>query len=54
MEDLIARTVVQTCAVPPEFSAMTCSFWNWGFWASMVIGVVGGVVSFFLKGPETL
>jgi hypothetical protein len=52
MEDLIARTVVETCALPAEWSAMTCSFWHWAFWASFVIGVVGGLVSFFLRGSE--
>lgn len=52
MEDLIARTVVNACTFPPEWSAMTCSFWHWAFWAGFVIGVVGSAVSFFLKGSD--
>ncbi len=52
MEDLIARSVVQTCSLSPECSAMVCSLWQWGFWASIVVGVVGGVVCLFLKRAE--
>jgi hypothetical protein len=54
MEDLIGRTVVQTCALSPECSAMLGSFWQWSFWASFAIGVVGGAVSFFLRRSETV
>lgn len=52
MEDLIARTAVQTCALSPEYSAMLCSFWHWSFWAGFALGVVGGVVGLFLRRSE--
>jgi hypothetical protein len=54
MEDLIARTLVQTCPLSPDCSAMMCSFWQWSFWASFVVGVVGSVVSLILKRSEVI
>ena len=52
MENVIAQTLIQGCVLPPQASAVACSFWQWAFWASFAVGVVGGVVCLFLKTPE--
>jgi len=49
METLIGNAIVQANLCPPLDWSSLCSAWNWGFWASFVLGVAGAAVLFFTK-----
>jgi hypothetical protein len=52
MENFVSNALVQAASVPNDSCNMLCTFWNWSFWIGLVVGIVGSIVSLFLKSPD--
>ncbi len=52
MESLIARSVVQNVASGCDTCALISCYGDWVFWISVGVGIVGGVILFFVKPTE--
>ncbi|HMK35700.1 MAG TPA: hypothetical protein VK463_11580 [Desulfomonilaceae bacterium] len=52
MENFMGNVLVQGLTATDNFWGYACSYWNWSFWIGFLAGVIGALVSFFLKRPE--
>ncbi|MBI5570984.1 MAG: hypothetical protein HY914_13655 [Desulfomonile tiedjei] len=52
MESLIAQSIVQNVATGGNSCAVIACYGDWVFWISILVGVVGGAILFFLKPTE--
>ncbi len=54
MERFVSDVLIQATSVPDYSWGMACTYWNWIFWIGFVAGLLGAIVSLFLKSPESM
>jgi hypothetical protein len=54
MESLLSSILVHAGPAPYDSWSLACSYWNWTFWIGFVAGVIGAIVSYFMKGPKEI
>lgn len=54
MENFVSNVLVQATSAPCDSWSLVCTFWNWSFWIGLVVGIVGSIVSLFLKSPDKI
>lgn len=52
MESFLGSVVIQAASVPDNSWGMACSYWNWAFWIGFVAGIIGAIVSYFVRPPK--
>lgn len=54
MEGLLSNILVQAAPGHYDSWSLACSYWNWTFWIGFFAGVVGAIVSYFMKAPKEM
>jgi len=53
MEQLLVQAIVQKTDIVRTGWSSLCSYWEWGFWVGVVIGLVGAGVLYLMKPVDT-
>jgi hypothetical protein len=49
LQNVITNALIQATAAPHDSWSCIWSFWRWGLWIGVLVGIVGFIVSLFLK-----
>jgi hypothetical protein len=52
MEWIIAQALIQGTESSAGGWWGSCWYWDWGFWISVLIGIVGSVIMLFMKPAQ--
>ncbi len=52
MQQLFVQALVQTPGAYQGMWGKLCSYWEWGFWVGVAVGIIGAFVSYFFR-PRT-